>query len=169
MKHFLTAVFALAALSSGGGCAIQTAETFAVSDEFSPEQLEAITAAAEEWCEKSSRCPELFVVPAAEMGAISKSGRISIGTEEQCYRERPDGTERFIGGFTHMNPFSRPHIIMCKFDENFGVYVTHELGHALSGRNDHTHEGVMSAPWDKSTSLTSIDVDYVHGEPVLAD
>jgi hypothetical protein len=153
IQILMIAVIAIAT----SGCGFRPVEEFAISNQFSSEQQDQIVQALEEWFE---------AVPNARVNYYIGEGASAIAPgipKGGC------GTgDKIIAAKTALNTFDVPKIIVCmqnveEYDLNLGAVIRHELGHALSTRDDHLKDHNTMAPQLEvmSDSITKLDVEYV--------
>ena len=111
------------------GC--QPAEEWVVSEEASPEFIEAVDRAREAWCradENSAPCLPM-----------------RISTEDANIRLEESEDETFYG-FTILAPFKRAEIVVRSHcpEELRAWTIAHEMGHAATMRGDHAREGRLT-------------------------
>lgn len=147
MKALLTAL----ALTLSG-CSMVTGQTFYL-DGLSPEQTEASYEAAELWAEQG--------IPVAITADRSEAtGIIRNKDKKLCERS---------SGWTHQTVFARPIINICPglSGKYYREIIAHEMGHAVSGRDDHAEDGNIMLPSIELMAgfhLSPGDVDYIVGE-----
>lgn len=144
MARIIVFLFALVA----GGCGFRAADEIVISPEFTPEQQEEIVSAADEWCEVAGAC-----VPVS----VGEPANIVVAPADYCAGSG--------GARTNQGPTSDPTIEVCskKVGEYFRIVVLHELGHFLSGNDEHLGDdtAMCSNNLCASGRVTDKDVDYV--------
>lgn len=140
------------------GCGFRKTEEIRISSEFSEAQQGAIVEAAEDWFTKvpGSRVPVVIV--------DDQSSNVS----PNLIRDMQDYCDAGAGAATRLTPTRQPHISPCPgfefHGDEFKRAITHELGHALTGTDDHLHENghIMSLEiGDTSQSVTVKDAQFL--------
>lgn len=146
MARIIVFLFALVA----GGCGFRTAEEFIISPEFTPEQQEAIIAAADEWCEVAGAC-----VPVS----VGEPANVVLGNQELC-------GEYGAGARTYYDPIKAPDIHICaeKVGDKLFTVALHEMGHTIAGSTEHTEPGTVMCSTTECAAdhITDSDIDYVN-------
>ncbi len=140
-----------------GGCGFQRAEELRISEDFEPEQQEALIEAAEDWFASvpGSRIP-IAITPDDEANV---SPRLVDDMHEHC--------SSGAGAATRLHTFKRPHLSPCPgynfSGTEFRRAMAHEIGHALTGTDDHLEEvgHIMTLElYDTSERVTDKDVTF---------
>lgn len=142
-----------------GGCGHREMTEIAISPDLLPAEQEASLLAAEEWfaAEPGLQVP-VFIGSGKNGSVVFSSGGDKCETEGAYL-------------YTSLNTFKAPKIVLCprfRHEEpgnglSLSDAIRHEIGHALSGRDDHLGKGhTMSFQTaDMVDHLTSEDLAYV--------
>lgn len=145
------------------GCRNMTAEGLVVDEGMPQEIQEAVIEAAHAWCEKGEEfCLDVAIGKDEGKGTFVRMAELQENGEgvAPCW-ENGKQTAR---GYSRLSPIEAPFIVLC-WDkagrEEYRTTAMHEMGHVMSGREDHIEEGHLMDNVGSANFITDLDLSYV--------